>query len=93
MKERTILPLQVNDRKCGFGHFYYAIEPARPEVMKLWKELGEKHKKFHAYGKQAIDALFEEDYGKAERIYQDASRYSEELIRELTHISENLQSK
>ncbi len=93
VKERTILPLQVNDRKCGFGHFYYAIEPARPEVMKLWKELGEKHKKFHAYGKQAIDALFEEDYGKAERIYQDASRYSEELIRELTHISENLQSK
>ena len=58
VKERTILPLQVNDRKCGFGHFYYAIEPTKPEVLKFWKELGEKHQKFHAYGKQAIDALF-----------------------------------
>ena len=93
VKERTILPLQVNDRKCGFGHFYYAIEPGRPEIMKLWKELGEKHKKFHAYGKEAIDALFAEDYNKAERIYQDASRYSEELIKDLEHILENLQSK
>ncbi len=93
VKERTILPLQVNDRKCGFGHFYYAIEPSRPEIMKLWKELGEKHKKFHAYGKEAIDALFAEDYNKAERIYQDASRYSEELIKDLEHILENLQSK
>ena len=93
VKERTILPLQVNDRKCGFGHFYYAIEPSRPEIMKLWKELGEKHKKFHAYGKEAIDALFAEDYNKAERVYQDASRYSEELIKDLEHILENLQSK
>lgn len=83
VKERTILPLQVNDRKCGFGHFYYAIEPTKPEVMKLWKELGEKHKRFHNYGKQAIDALFEEDYSKAEKIYQEASRYSETLINDL----------
>lgn len=83
VKERTILPLQVNDRKCGFGHFYYAIEPTKPEVMKLWKGLGEKHKRFHNYGKQAIDALFEEDYSKAEKIYQEASRYSETLINDL----------
>ncbi|MCI8357453.1 MAG: hypothetical protein HFI52_08315 [Lachnospiraceae bacterium] len=83
VKERTILPLQVNDRKCGFGHFYYAIEPEKPEVMKLWKELGEKHKKFHAYGKQAIDALFAEEYGKAENICREAGQYSETLIKDL----------
>ncbi len=86
VKERTILPLQVNDTKCGFGHFYYAIEPGKPEVMKVWKELGEKHKKFHAYGKQAIDALFNEDYGKAESICREAGQYSETLIRDLEHI-------
>ena len=86
VKERTILPLQVNDRKCGFGHFYYAIEPTKPEVLKFWKELGEKHQKFHAYGKQAIDALFAEDYSKAEDIYREARRYSETLIKDLEQI-------
>lgn len=86
VKERTILPLQVDDRKCGFGHFYYAIEPVRPELLKLWKELGEKHKKFHAYGKQAIDALFDEDYNKAENVYREAVQYSETLIGDLERI-------
>lgn len=86
VRERTILPLQVNERKCGFGHFYYAIEPTKPEVLKVWKELGEKHRKFHSYGKQVIDALFAEDYGKAEKVCQEAKRYSETLISELEHI-------
>lgn len=90
VKDRKILPLQVNDRKCGFGHFYYAVEPADPEVLKTWKELGEKHKKFHEYGKQAIDALFEEDYNKAENIYREAERYSETLIGDLEKISKSL---
>lgn len=86
VQERTILPLQVNERKCGFGHFYYAIEPTKPEVLKVWKELGEKHRKFHAYGKQAIDALFAEDYSKAEKVCQEAKQYSETLISDLEHI-------
>lgn len=86
VKERTILPLQVNDRKCGFGHFYYAMNPPKAEMMQLWNGLGEKHKRFHAYGKQVIDALFDEKYDKAENIYQEACRFSEVLIQDLENI-------
>lgn len=86
VKERTILPLQVNDRKCGFGHFYYAVEPDRQEIMKLWKELGEKHKRFHAYGKQVIDALFDGDYSRAENVCREAKQYSATLISDLEQI-------
>ena len=86
VRERTILPLQVNDRKCGFGHFYYAMEPARPEVMKLWKELGEKHKKFHDYGKMVINALFDGDYSKAESVWREAGQYSAILLNDLEEI-------
>ena len=92
VKERTILPLQVNDRKCGFGHFYYAIEPDRPEVMNIWKELGEKHKKFHAYGKQVIDALFDGDYSRAESVCREAKQYSATLISDLEQIKKISQS-
>ena len=86
VKERTILPLQVNDRKCGFGHFYYAVEPDRQEIMELWKELGEKHKRFHAYGKQVIDALFDGDYSRAENVCREAKQYSATLISDLEQI-------
>lgn len=93
VNERTILPLQVNDRKCGFGHFYYAIEPNRPEMMQLWKELGEKHKEFHSYGKQVIDALFNGDYSKAESIYREAEQFSKVLIADLEQIKKSMSVK
>ncbi len=92
VRERTILPLQIDDRKCGFGHFYYAVAPTKPEVLKLWKELGGKHKKFHAYGKQAMDALFEGDYDKAEKVCREAGQYSGTLIRDLEQIKNVLSS-
>lgn len=86
VRERTILPLQINEKKCGLGHFYYAIVPTEPGVRGLWKELGEKHKKFHSFGKQAVDALLEGDYTGAERIYQEACQYSQTLIQDLEEI-------
>ncbi len=92
VKEQTILPLQVDDRKCGFGHFYYAAEPDRPQALQLWKELGEKHKKFHAYGKQVVDAMFDGDHGRAERICQEAEQYSAVLINDLKEIKKRMES-
>lgn len=90
VRKKTILPLQINDRKCGFGHFYYAMNPTNPEVIQLWKELGEKHKKFHSYGKQALDALFNEDYSQAEHIYEEAVQYSKTLIQEMEAVKKVL---
>lgn len=86
VRERTILPLQINEKKCGFGHFYYAIVPLEPAVMGKWGELEDKHKKFHSFGKQAVDALLEGDYAGAERIYQEACQYSQILIQDLEEI-------
>lgn len=87
---KTILPLQLNERKCGLGHFYYAITPTNPEALQLWKELGEKHKKFHAYGKQVLDALLDGNSNKAERICQEAVQYSTTLIQDLENIKRAL---
>lgn len=84
--EKTIFPLQINDKKCGFGHFYYAMNPADEEIQKIWKPLGEKHKTFHAYGKQVIDLLFSEEYEKAKEVFDEAVNYSEILLQDLDEI-------
>lgn len=81
--EHMVMPLQIDDTKCGFGHFYYALKPKDPEVCKIWNAIGEKHKKFHGYGSSVVKALFAEDYEKAEQIYQEAEDYSKELISDL----------
>ena len=81
--EQTILPLQLDSSKCGFGHFYYALTPDIPEILPIWKELGTKHKRFHKYGAEAIYALNNQNYARAEQIYQEAELYSRELILDL----------
>ncbi|HBI61139.1 MAG TPA: hypothetical protein DDY31_08005 [Lachnospiraceae bacterium] len=84
--KKTILPLQLNAAKCGFGHFYYAITPQIPEIQSIWDALESKHRKFHGYGSQAMDALQRKDYIQAEHIYHEAENYSRELISDLEKI-------
>ncbi len=88
--EKIIFPLQIDATKCGFGHFYYAINPIQAEIKPIWQGLEEKHKKFHSYGKQVLDALFAQDFDKANKIYEEAYRYSEILIQDLEHIKKML---
>lgn len=81
--EQTVLPIQLDSAKCGFGHFYYAMTPKTKEVRPIWDALEAKHKKFHSYGAEVKKALFAEDYSTAERVYREAENYSEELIADL----------
>ncbi len=81
--ERSVLPIQLNASKCGFGHFYYAMTPKTPEIRPIWDALDAKHKKFHNYGSEVKKALFAEDYSRAEQLYREAENYSKELIADL----------
>lgn len=83
---RTILPLQTDPSKCGFGHFYYAITPKIPGVLPIWIELGAKHNRFHKYGTEVINAIKNGDYLYAEQIYIEAKEYSQNLIRDMEKI-------
>lgn len=80
---RNIIPLQQDSSKCGFGHFYYAITPKNPELVAIWKPMEEKHKKFHSFGTDVIKAIFNEDYARANSIYKEAEKYSEDLISDM----------
>ena len=86
VEERVIVPLQLDSSKCGFGHFYYSITPDIPGIQEIWEALGEKHQKFHGFGSEAIQALFDEDYARAGQICREAEEYSRELISDMEKI-------
>lgn len=90
--ERTVLPLQLDASKCGFGHFYYAMTPKTPEIRPIWDALEAKHKKFHGYGSDATKALFAQDYSKAEQLYKEVENYSKELIADLEQMKKIAES-
>ncbi len=83
VRQRTVLPLQLNSTKCGFGHFYYALTPQIPAVLPIWNALGEKHRKFHQYGADVIQAIQSGQYGLAQQICDSAQKYSTELIADM----------
>lgn len=77
--EKNVLTLQFDDTKCGFGHFYYSMHPENPAIAPVWNALAEKHRRFHGYGKEVQQALFDENAEKAEEIYLEAEKCSNEL--------------
>lgn len=86
VEEGTVLPLQLDPSRCGFGHFYYAMKPSIPEALPIWDALGPKHQRFHKYGSDVIQALMQEDYEKANQLYREAEEYSHGLISDLENM-------
>lgn len=93
VEENVILPLQTNSHKCGFGHFYYAMQPKNEEICSIWEELGKSHQEFHQCGVEVMEAIQKNQKDQAARIFQKAEGMSEHLIssfKSMIEIARNL---
>ncbi len=93
VEEKEVLPIQLNSKKCGFGHFYYSMTPKTPEINEIWKMVADKHKKLHDYGNHVLKALMSEDYAEAKKHCQEAEEYSKVLIADLEKMKKIALSK
>lgn len=93
VEEKEVLPIQLNSRKCGFGHFYYSMTPKTPEINQIWQVVAEKHKKLHDYGNHVLKALMAENYSEAARYCKEAENYSKVLIADLEEMKKIALSK
>ena len=75
-------PIQTNDHRCAFGHFYYSVQPKNESILKIWTDLRDKHKQFHANGGQAIMSLKKQDVATAREYYNKALNVSQHLIKD-----------
>lgn len=90
-----VIPLQTDDTKCGFGHFYSSIVPQNGEVAGIWADLGEKHRALHEAGAQVIQAIRtgnetrkQEEMEKAESISEILLEDFEKIIRTTEELEE-----
>ncbi|MBQ8314613.1 MAG: CZB domain-containing protein [Lachnospiraceae bacterium] len=89
-------PLQTNDHRCAFGHFYYAVQPKNPEILAVWKEIRDQHKEFHANGDKAIAALKNGNADTAREYLKRSEDISKKLLKdfeELVRIAEKLEKE
>ena len=78
--EQTVIAMQFDASKCGFGHFYYSMTPKTPEIRQIWVALEGKHKKFHEFGKAVRSAIMDGNFSLASQKYKEAESYSKELL-------------
>lgn len=89
-------PLQTNDHRCAFGHFYYAVQPKNPEILAIWKDIRDQHKEFHANGEKAIAALKNGNPDNAREFLKHSEEISKKLLKdfeELVRIAEKLEKE
>ena len=80
-KTNTLQPIQTNDHKCGFGHFYYGVKPTNPRITNLWSSVEEVHSRLHRKADSIID-IINKGSGKndAVKVLDEANNLSEKII-------------
>ena len=91
VKEMKILPLQTNDKKCAFGHFYYSLKVTHPALLDDWKSIASLHKDFHHHGDIVIDAIYKKDSGKAQRFLKETEDISKKIVVLLNNLCKDIE--
>lgn len=81
--EMHVVPLQLNETKCAFGHFYSAIgmnQVHNKTIVDEWNQVGDIHKRFHSLGAKTISAIEMENKGQAENYVKEAEALSGQLV-------------
>ena len=72
-------PIQVNPKKCMFGHYYYALAIKHPAVVEKWNRIGTLHGTFHTLGKTVLERL-NQDLSSRQALYDEAVEVSKQLM-------------
>lgn len=57
VEDMKVAPIQTDDHKCGFGHFYYSVKPRSNKILPLWNEVEKYHYNFHKKGDAVIESI------------------------------------
>lgn len=72
-------PIQVNPKKCVFGHYYYALAIKHPKLSEQWNRIGTLHSTFHTLGKTVLERL-NQDAESRQALYEEAVSVSKQLM-------------
>lgn len=84
-------PIQTNDRKCAFGHFYHAISVEHQDIKKEWEHIGVIHHELHNLGEKVIQAIQEKNEVLAKEYFKKAESISNQIIENIENVSKKVE--
>ena len=88
--DMDIRPIQTNDHKCRFGHFYYALSPSEPGVLNIWRHVEEYHSDLHRTAEVVIDFIKQGNREEATKHVAKAEQLSVKMIGMFTEMIEKV---
>jgi methyl-accepting chemotaxis protein len=87
-QEMKVVPVQTDEHKCGFGHFYYAVKPSAEQLTELWESVEEIHHALHKTGDLIIDSVEKNDANRAAAGVREAEALSNAIIEKFNQLIE-----
>lgn len=91
--EMVVYPLQLDDHKCAFGHFYHTIKIDHPSIRDNWKKIDQIHHAFHQKGHDVINAVKAKDSRRAQNLYNEAKQISTQIFTVLDQVIVEIQNQ
>ena len=87
-EEMKIRPMQFNGEKCGFGHFYYSINPKNEKIKAIWDTVGKIHLDLHKLGTEVMKNIKANNKDLAVSNSLKGKKVSEEVLSRLNEMKE-----
>jgi len=87
-----VRPLQLDSKKCAFGHFYHSIEMDIPEIKLHWDQVDKLHNHFHGIGDKVRNAIGLGDHKGIQLLLEEANETSKKMFIELNAVVDFLET-
>ena len=86
----SVEPIQMNPKKCAFGHFYEAIHIKHKALEEEWNRLGVMHGKLHGTAPKLLNDILNGDSAKAEAGLKECEKIAGQVIGELDELQRKI---
>ena len=83
---KTVTHIQTSERKSAFSYIINAMEPQNEQVKAIWNKIVEDHKKVHEVGNNAVRAVADQEFDKAQQLSQEMDNASKTIIAQMQQI-------
>ena len=88
---KTVTHIQTSERKSAFSYLINAMQPQNEQVRAIWNKIVEDYKKVHETGKNVVKAVVNQEFDKAQQLFQEVENASKTIIAEIKQMESTVQ--
>ena len=76
INNQEVQPIQTNDNRFRFGHFYHSISVSDENVKKYWNLIHDPHAKLHDNANKIIESIKNNNIQEAKKLFNETKKLS-----------------